>query len=92
MERLRFIMSQIWDFLRPFILQMMSQAGQVLAQSAMAAVAAVAVSMQEADGEAKRRQAFDLIQADLTKAGIQIAASTINAAIEAAVVKMKAGG
>lgn len=91
MEKLRFILSSLWSFLAPFIRQLMSDSGILLAQAAMSAVSAVASTMNDASGEAKRNQAFNLILSDLTKLGIEMAASTINAAIEAAVVKLKAG-
>lgn len=89
MEKIKFIMSKLWMFLRPFICQLMSQGGAILAETAMTAVSAVALSMQEADGEAKRRQAFEIIQTELTKKGVQMATSIINAALEAAVVSLK---
>lgn len=89
MEKIRFLMSGVWEFLRPFAYQLMTQGGRILAQAAMTAVTAVAVSMQDQDGAAKRKAAFEMIQADLAKQGVSLAASLINAAIEAAVLKMK---
>lgn len=89
MEKIKFLLSNLWEFLRPFICQLMSQAGLILAQAAMTAVTAVATSMAEADGAAKRQEAFGMIEDELKRAGVEMAASTINAAIEAAVVKLK---
>ena len=88
-EKMRFIMSQLWDFLAPFIRQMMTEAGPILARAALDAVASVATSMQSADGSAKRAAAFDQIKDSLARQGIALATSTINMAIEAAVVKIK---
>lgn len=89
MEKIKFILSGLWEFLRPFICRLMSQGGMILAQTAMSAVSAVALSMQESDGESKRIQAFEIIKHELAKQGIDMATSVINAALEAAVVKMK---
>lgn len=90
-EKMRFIMSQVWDFLAPLIRAMMTEAGPVLARAAMDAVASVATSMQSADGPDKRAAAFDQIKDSLARQGIALATSTINAAIEAAVLRIKAG-
>lgn len=87
-EKLKFIMSQVWEFLAPFIRQMMTDAGPILIQTALQAVAAVELSMQSEGGAAKRAAAFDMIKDELTRAGISLATATINAAIEAAVVKL----
>ena len=89
MEKIKFIMSGLWTFLRPFIFQLMTQGGQLLAQVAMEAVTEVEQSMQSADGAQKRSQAFDNIQSELKHSGVKIAASVVNAAIEAAVVAIK---
>ena len=87
--KMKFIMSQAWDFLAPFIWVMMTQAGQLLAKTALEAVSAVNVSMQSADGPAKRAQAFETIKDELLHNCVSLATSTINAAIEAAVIKLK---
>ena len=89
MEKIKFIMSGLWTFLRPFIFQLMTQGGQLLAQVAMEAVTEVEQSMRSADGAQKRAQAFDSIQSELKRSGVKIAASVVNAAIEAAVVAIK---
>lgn len=87
-EKIKFIMGPVWDFLAPLIRQLMSAIGPILANAAMTAVTAVEVSMQQSGGEAKRAEAFECIKADLASQGISLAASLINAAIEAAVVKL----
>jgi hypothetical protein len=87
-EKMKFIMGQMWEFLAPFIRQMMTTAGPILADAAIRAVTSVEVSMQSAGGSEKRAAAFDAIKDDLAQKGLSLAASTINAAIEAAVVKL----
>lgn len=89
-DKVKFFLSDIWVFLQPFIMQMLSDSGRVLARSALQAVTAVARNMLGADNDAKRKAAFDMIVQDMKLAGIEIATSTINAALEAAVVKFKA--
>lgn len=88
-EKIRFFMSEIWTFIKPFVKQLLTDSGKILARSAMTAVTAVAVSMTDADGSEKRKAAFDIILDDLKSQGIELATSTINAALEAAVVKLK---
>jgi hypothetical protein len=89
MEKFKFIVSGLWAFLSPFIKILLTTGGTILIQSCMAAVTAVATNMQDSSGEEKRAQALRIIQADLTNKGIAMTASVINAALEAAVVKMK---
>jgi len=87
MDKLKFVMSKMWTFLLPFIKILMSQAGPILANSAMKAVGLVATS--SLSNEDKRANAFQSIADDLKLHGIEAATSVINMAIEAAVVKMK---
>jgi hypothetical protein len=58
------------------------------------AVVAVAQdpSLLTAKGEDKRKAALNLVVGNLTSQGITIATSTINGALEAALVKAKADG
>jgi len=89
-EKIKFIMSKLWWFLAPFIRQLMTGAGMLLADAAMMAVSSVQTSMSGADGAQKRQKAFDQIKTELSLNGIQLAANVINAAIETAVLKLKA--
>lgn len=88
-EKIKFILSRAWDFLAPFIRLLLTQAGVLLMETAMEAVAAVQQTMADSDGAAKREAAFQMIKGDLTKKGVDLAASVINLAIEAAVTKLK---
>jgi hypothetical protein len=88
-EKTKIVFSQIWDFLAPFVKIFLSEAGQILAASAIKAVTSVAATMNDADGDTKRKAAFDLIKAELISQGVTLGTSMINAAIEAAVQKLK---
>ncbi len=88
--KMKVAFGKAWEFLYPFIKLFMSKAGLVLATSAITAVKAVAETMKEADGDAKRKAAFESIKNDMEAQGIAIGASCIYAAIEAAVQKIKA--
>ncbi len=87
MIKIQFIMSQMWEFLKPFILVLMSKIGPVLAEAAISAVTAAAAS--SLGSSAKHDYAFNAIVDDLKQHGIEIGTSVINLAIEAAVAKMK---
>jgi hypothetical protein len=93
-EKLRLITSSTWSFLRPLIVIFLSKVGPVLAKAASAAVAAQA--QRAASGYEKRAGAFNQIESSLVSQGIavgtDVTASMINAAIEVAVLKLKAEG
>ena len=90
-EKLKIMGSSVWTFLLPFVRQMITQSGQILANVALQAVRdAMARGGTGAD---KRMFAFDKIVEDLKKQGIEagkdIGISLINAAIEIAVQRVK---
>lgn len=85
-EKIRLMNSACWHFVAPFLRQMMSQAGPILAAAALEAVKA---SVGGGSSLEKRQKAFTAVQADLTQRGIVIGTSMINAAIELAVVSLK---
>lgn len=91
-DRIKFFLSEAWSFLQPFVKQLMTNAGKTLAIIALNTVKEVANTMGDADGEAKRAAAFASIKGQLKEAGLSLGTSMINAAIEAAVIKMKAEG
>jgi hypothetical protein len=92
-EKMRFIMSQMWDFLRPLIAMFMSEVGPVLASVAMAAVEQTAKTMVDAVGTQKKDNAYRIMVTMLEMKGIEIGKQVtermINTAIEAAVAKLK---
>lgn len=89
-QKLEFILSGIWSFIEPFVMIFLKSYGAVLAQAALQAVSTIEQTMGTADGDAKRKAAFESILKTLESEGIKIGASQINAAIEAAVQKLKA--
>lgn len=91
-DKIKFFFTEAWAFLKPFATQLLTNSGKILLKSAMAAVTAVAANMGDSSGADKRDAALKLILADLEQAGIALALSTVNAALEAAVVKLKEGG
>lgn len=91
-EKIKLIFSKIWEFLEPFVRIFTTQSGIILAELAMKAVTTVAETMQDKDGEAKRKEAFKMIKKELIDREIELGASVINSAIEAAVQKLKASG
>lgn len=90
MDKFKFVMSGLWTFLAPFIRQLLSHGGTLLIHASMQAVAAVAMDMKDKSGSEKRDAAFDMIKRQLTEQGVDMAASAINAALEAAVIKLQA--
>ncbi len=88
--RLKFAFSKVWDFLLPFIKNFMSEAGALLAETALEIIAEIQNEMAGASSDEKRAEAFKRIEAKLKEKGIALGASVINAAIEAAVQKIKA--
>jgi len=88
-EKMKAVFSNIWDFLAPFVKLFMSSAGMILAEVAMKTVTEIALTMGDADGDAKRKEALKRIQAELIGKGIALGISVINSAIEAAVQRLK---
>jgi len=93
MTRFKLLFSSLWAFLQPFVNVFLSDFGPVLAKSALAAVKITAANLAAEPGAVKRESAYALIVSDLKHQGVQIGAevttSMINAALEAAVQKVK---
>jgi len=89
-EGMKIMMSNIWNFVLPFLRQLMTKAGPILTAAAMEAVK-VAVGK---NGAAKREDAYKRIVSDLEVQGIrvgtEVGSSLIYAAIEVAVQATKA--
>lgn len=88
MDKIKFMLSSIWVFLLPFIKILMSRSGQILAEAAMKAVQTMA--NRDLDNSQKRDAAYKMIVLDLKNSGLGMATSVVNAALEAAVIRMKA--
>jgi LL-H family phage holin len=89
MDKVKFVLSGVYEFLKPFIMQLLSEGGKILIIAAKEAVSAVATDMKDSPGEEKRKAAFAIIQKHLSTAGVTMATAVINSAIEAAVVRLK---
>ena len=90
-DQFKLFFSSVWTFIEPFVEILLTSAGQILVTTAMDAVTQVAKDPSLLTSADKRSAAFALIIQNLEAQGIQLATSTINAALEASVVKMKAG-
>jgi hypothetical protein len=90
-EKIKFMASGMWDFLRPLIRVFLSAIGPVLAQAASTAVQ-VAATKAITSAE-KKDNAYSAIVVELEKQGFRygadFSASMVNAAIEAAVQGLK---
>jgi CTP synthase (UTP-ammonia lyase) len=93
LDSIKFFFSWLWDFIHPFISQMLSQIGPILAKAAMDAVIATEQNMTGATGADKRNDAYNAILASLEsqglKIGIDVSVSLINSALEMAVQKLQ---
>lgn len=89
LEKIKFMMSNIFTFLWPFIKQFINEEGKILLSIAMEIVTQLASS--NLSGAEKRSAAFDKIKNELISRNISMSTSIINSAIEAAVQKMKEG-
>lgn len=92
-EKMKIVMSSIWSFVLPFLRQLITGAGPILAAAALQAVKIVAENASGATSSQKRNLAFQAIGESLKVQGIAIgvdvSTALVNAAIEAAVIKMK---
>jgi hypothetical protein len=86
---MKVVFSNTWDFLAPFVKIFLSSAGVILAEIAIKTVTNIALTMADADGDAKRKEAVKQIQAELISRGIVLGVSVVNSAIEAAVQRIK---
>ena len=88
MDKFKFLMSGLWDFLKPIIRVFLSDIGPVLISAATAAVAEMAKT--ELSGDEKKSAAFQAVQNAMIAEGATVATHVINATIESAVAKLKA--
>ena len=89
-EKVKVLFSAAWPVIYPYLKQFLSEEGAMVLAMAPSVVAVIQDTMGDADGGAKRQEAFVRIQAALTAQGIKIAANIIYSEIEAAVAKLKA--
>lgn len=95
-QKVKIVCSSIWEFVEPFVKIFLTKAGPLLAAAATQAVTSAALQLTDAEGSNKKEYAFALIVEDLKRQGIvlgaEVSTSMVNAAIEAAVAKLKAEG
>jgi hypothetical protein len=87
MSFLKILFSAVWVFLKPFVLQFISDEGQLVMEAAIKVVKALEASTMP--GAEKQAEAYKIILRDLQAQGITVATHVINGAIEAAVAKLK---
>jgi len=88
-ERLMLLTSNIWQFVRPAVLMLLTETGKALAAAAITAVQQ-AQANPNLSGAQKRAQAAASIKADMERASYSVAESAINVTLEMALQKLKA--
>lgn len=90
-EKMKLVFSSVWGFISPFVKIFVSSAGQILAGVALDVVKQIAAdpSLVGSGNLDKRQAAFEKIKGELVARGLEASTSVINAAIEAAVQKLK---
>lgn len=91
-SRIRRQASAAWLFCRPFFSHAASSAGILLAETTREVVLNIETSLGDEHGDVKRAQALELIRERLLAEGVELATTTINAAIEAAVAELRRRG
>ena len=87
-EKIKIVMSSIFNELIPFFKQFLTEYGAVVLQIAGTVVMDLATS--KLSSEQKREAAYVAIKEELVKKGIEVGSRVINSAIEAQVAKLKA--
>lgn len=90
MEKFKFVLSDLWEWLKPVIIFLLTEAGKALILSASTAVALVESNMADKSSSEKRDAAFRMIESDMKSKGYELGIKFINMALEAAVVKLSA--
>jgi hypothetical protein len=91
MDKVKVIFSKVLEFLLPLIRKFLVDGGLIALQLAFEVVPIVAQSFAHGSGEEKRKEAFKMILDKAKAQGLVLSTSMINAAIEAAVAKLKEG-
>jgi len=88
-ERILLLTSNIWQFIRPAVLMLLTETGKALAAAALTAVQQAQANPQLSSSQ-KREQAAASIKKDMEAASYSVAESAINVALELALQKLKA--
>lgn len=86
-EAIKLVTSNIWQFIKPFLVQFLTSSGRTVLQIALTAV--INAQTSGGTGAEKRQTATDAIIEELKKQGLNVGTSMINSAIEVAVQKIK---
>lgn len=86
-NKIKLIISSVYEFLKPVIDIFLSEIGPLLAQIAMEAVKIMA--NKDISNSEKREAAFEHVKSELLSRGISIGSSIMYLAIEIAVQKLK---
>jgi hypothetical protein len=91
--KVKTVFSWVWDFMAPFVGTFATSAGKLVLSSALQAAVVIKDTYGEAaNGDEKRKAAFNLIVDDLKSrgltVGVEVGTSMVNAAIEVAVQKL----
>lgn len=96
-NKIKLILGEVWDFIKPFVLQLATEAGKIVQQVAIQTVAQVAadISAGKDVGDVKQ-YALDIAKEKLMTEGLQVgvdvATSFVNTTVELALQKAKADG
>ncbi len=88
---MKLFMSKIWVYLKPLLIRLATEEGEMVFTVALEAVLNAQV-LTGATGQTKRNAAFKAILNSLKTKGIAIATSEINKNIEEALAALKANG
>ena len=88
-DNLKIMFSKIFEFFLPLIKKFLAEGGPIILALAFEIIPVIAMTHKNAEGDAKRKEAFRQISERAKAQGIVISSSLINAAIELAVAKLK---
>jgi hypothetical protein len=83
----RLLTSSVWDFIRPLLSQLLTEQGRMLVRLARDAVDLMEET--ELSGAEKREGAISMVRAALSEMGLHLRSHLVNAAIEAAVARLR---
>jgi hypothetical protein len=87
LEKMKFVMSGVWGFLRPLIVVLLSNIGPLLIESAQAAV--IAAEGENLTGDERKKLATKAVQQVLAQKGFEVGKEVISIVLKLAVVEMR---
>ena len=88
-EKIKLFGSKVFEFLLPLIKTFAKEGGLIALQLAFEVIPVIAMTHKGKSGDEKRAEAFKQIMDVAKTKGITLSTSMVNAAIEAAVAKIK---